>query len=184
MIEIENLPASELINTKTLHLRAHVALTCFAFLSWFSGMVIIQQATLTFLAISLAREASPWCVHSSGLCRWTSDSGPARLSRSLWLKGSLKRSLTGGGPLGSHCANLLLLRNRKAKKKPKVTPKLRVNMKFLVNGVPASNDISKWWGQRKLKRRRIVYWIGAQCSLRVTNKGKQTDKAKHMFSDL
>ena len=33
VIEIENLPASELINTKTLHLRAHVALTCFAFLS-------------------------------------------------------------------------------------------------------------------------------------------------------
>ena len=69
--KVNSLPASELIKTKILHRRPQVALTCLAFLSWFSGMVIIQHATTTFLAISSARVASPLCVHSSGLWRST-----------------------------------------------------------------------------------------------------------------
>ena len=77
------LPASELMNTRTLHLRPHVALTCFAFLSWFSGIVMIQQATRTFLANSSARVASPLWDHSSGLWNPTSALGEI--------------SLTGGG---------------------------------------------------------------------------------------
>ena len=56
---VVTLPVSELMNTKTLHLFPHVALTVFAFVLWFSGIVIIQQATRTFLANSFARVASP-----------------------------------------------------------------------------------------------------------------------------
>ena len=68
------------MNTRTLHLRPQVALTCFAFLSWFSGIVIIQQATRIFLAISLARVASPLWVHSSGLWKAISAFGGISLA--------------------------------------------------------------------------------------------------------
>lgn len=44
---------------RTLHLWPHVALTCMAFFSWFSGCVMTQQRTLTFSASASARAPSP-----------------------------------------------------------------------------------------------------------------------------
>ena len=53
------LPSAVLMKRSILQRFPHVALTCLAFLSWFSGAVMTQHRTRTFSDILLAFKSSP-----------------------------------------------------------------------------------------------------------------------------
>ena len=53
------LPSAVLMKRSILQRFPHVALTCLAFLSWFSGAVMTQHRTRTFSDIFLALKSSP-----------------------------------------------------------------------------------------------------------------------------
>ena len=59
VLEMIMLPSAVLMKRSILQRFPQVALTCLAFLSWFSGAVMTQHRTRTFSDILLAFKSSP-----------------------------------------------------------------------------------------------------------------------------